>query len=149
MSNKKVKQFRDLEFWAENGFVYVVHKKKAESINSKDVNEINKCFIGLEPDDFLKRAVIVGTYVYKYWEEYKSVAKEVYQFLNDAREVAKAAKETADKPLTKTQIFIPSTINNGKQLILPDSIKASKEIKPKKQENEPIIDIILHGFELC
>jgi hypothetical protein len=145
---KKVRRFRDLEFWAENGYVYVVHIKRAENADPKNVEQINKCFIGLLPEQFLKRAIAVGAYAYKFWEEYALVANEVKQFLQDAREVFREAKESEEKQPQKVQIFIPGESNGSKNLILPPS-EQPKEIKPATSEVNPIVDILIHGFELC
>jgi len=142
MKEKAVKKFRDLEFWAEGPYVYIVHCKKAEKVDSKNAEEINKCFIGLEPEDFLKRATAVGAYVLRYWEDYKFAAKEVKQFLVDAQEVFRKAKE-ADPVKRKVQVLNPL----GSSLWIPESAKPN--IRPKKSESDPLIDIMVSGFELC
>jgi len=134
--SKNVKRFRELEFWAENGYVYVVHLKRAENVDTKDVDQINKCFIGLSPKEFLKRAITVGLYVDKFYDKYASIAKEVKQFLQDAHEVYKKAMEN-QKEERKIQLYIP----------VPTFSSTPKDFKPKVEEGDPLVNLIVHGFE--
>lgn len=132
-----VKRYKNLEFWAEGGKVYLLRVDRAENLDEdKKADEMAyaKVIKGLEPKEFLKRAILAGSFALRYWDEYKSEAKKVRDFLVDAQEVYKKALEQ-NPPQKTVQLYIPSSFYY--------------ELKPKKRGvGEDIIeDIMLEGYE--
>lgn len=115
---KKVFRFRDIEFWAEGGRVFVHNLTKAED-PSKHVLETVR---SIEPTEFMKRALAV----YRLHEEDKPSERwDVRQLMDAAEAVVKEALIQANKLGTnKVQVFIPSS---GTQLLIPNRKPALKK----------------------
>lgn len=121
-----VKKFLDLEFWAENGIIYLSNEKAAagKDFSSLSDEEKLKIFKGLPPKVFIRRAIEMGRAFIRYIEEggivHDLTEKEIYNFLRDAQEVFEEAKRqgAVDDPKVdeyklkhkvyrKTQIILP------------------------------------------
>jgi len=89
----KVKQFLDIEFWAENGIVYLSCDKAAEGKDYDKMTEEEKLKVlkGLPPSTFIKRAIVLGMAFLRGKEICVVNESRVYQFLQDAREVYREA----------------------------------------------------------
>jgi len=124
----KVKRFRGIEFWAENGVIYLCNEKAAEGkdYDKLSLEERAKIFKGLPPKVFYKRAIMAGLHAERAATTERQL-REVYQFLQDAREIFKLANEQgavdsaeADryklehKVYRKPQIIVPGFNDNPK-----------------------------------
>lgn len=141
---KKVKRYRNLEFWAEGGYVYMIHIDRAERGEEKtDELGVSRVFKGLPPEDFMKRAIAAASFAYRFWNEYPSELKRVKQFLEDVREVYKTAKEQAP-PEKRIQIFIPS-----KPTLIANTSGQVQFHPVKTDPNRDIIEnVMLEGYEI-
>lgn len=122
-----VYKYGDVEFWAENGFVYIINTKLAESVSSytkATEEERMRLLKGLPPQEFLKRAIAVGLIESGRWNDYPSELKKIKKFLQEARETYKKAMEQAksrtENHKKQVKIFLPNEINFSPKTIKPD-----------------------------
>jgi len=94
-----VKRYKGVEFWAENGIVYLVDTEAAANVSSgqsfKDLpdEERSRIIKGLPPKVFLKRAYAAAVLDSVLAEGYPSEERKVRQFIEDFRSVYKEACE--------------------------------------------------------
>lgn len=126
----KTRKYKDIEFFAENGVIYIGNVEKQASITEESsIEEKNRAFKGLPPKEFIKRAINAGLFEAGLWDNYPSELRKVKQFLQDAQEVFEEAKKQgaiddpkADAwkqrhtPYRKPQVFFPD-INSSKVLL--------------------------------
>ncbi|GIW58943.1 MAG: hypothetical protein KatS3mg087_0009 [Patescibacteria group bacterium] len=118
----KVKRYRDIEFWAENGVVYLSNEKMAagKDYDKLPPEEKVKIFKGLPPKVFIKRAIALGILLLNDPNTPPSEGMRLRRFLEDAQEVFREARKqgAVDDPkaddykirhnyLAKPQIVVP------------------------------------------
>jgi len=117
----KVKKFRDIEFWAENGVIYLSNDKAAAGKDYDSLSLEDKCkiFKGLPPKVFYKRAIMAGLHAERLAVTAQQLS-EIYQFLQDAREVFKLANEQGAIDSVKADNYkIEHKIYRKPQTIIP------------------------------
>jgi hypothetical protein len=135
-----IKKFRNIEFWAEHGLVYMLDKEKASKVDDKDIDQINTCFKALEPKEFLKRVIAAVEFGTRFWAGYKNEIKQFKQLLLDAREVYYKALESENDVKKHVQVLMP---RSDVSIWTPPH-----RLKPKDGNKEDVVrSIILEGFE--
>lgn len=151
-----VKSFLGIEFWAENGVVYLSNERAAEGkdYNSLSLEERLKIFKGLPPKVFLKRAIMLGALFLRARAAGVATAvsePEIYGFLNDAQEVYRKAVEQGAVDSDEADDYkLRHRIYRKPQIIVPGITTSTQEeiktpIKPI-QTKEEYKKILLEGF---
>jgi hypothetical protein len=128
-----IKKFRGIEFWAENGVIYLSNEARAagKDYDSLPVEEQLKIFKGLPPKVFLRRVISAAARL-----EYES-PKEALKLLEDGYEVFRTAKKQgafddpkADEYKVKHKVFSKPSI------IVPDTVinNFANEVRSKTPE---------------
>jgi hypothetical protein len=125
-----VKSYKGIEFWAENGVVYLVDTEAASKIPSgqslKDLPDDQRAKIikGLPPKVFLKRAYAAAACDAVLAQGYPSEERKLRQFVDDFRSVYKEACEQGAfddpkvseyklrHPSRKPRIIVPNETNS-------------------------------------
>ena len=129
---KKVFRFRDIEFWAEGGRVFVQNLSKADD-PTKTVFEVVR---SVEPKEFMKRALAIYAL---HQDDKPSERFNVRKLVDEAEQVVKNALMQADKLQTnRVQIVMPRS--DTPQLIVP-----TRKYTLKKEKDEKIL---LDGYTI-
>lgn len=146
----KVCSYENVEFWAENGVVYIVDKDKAAQVpagtkyTDLEISERHRIFKGLPPKEFLKRAYAAAVIEAGRVEGYPSEEAKVRKFIDDFRAVYKQAVEQGAIDDPKASEFKSAHKNlTKKKLILPAS--AIPREAPNFSGKTPR-EILLNGF---
>lgn len=133
-----VKSFRTIEFWAENGVIYVLHKGRAEKTGDTEDNTAEH-LRGLPPKEFLRRALAAACLEYNQNLNYPSELKQIKQFIADAKNIYEKAKDQG--------AYDDPEVDAWKQrhnVYKPARIVVPHNVNFKKRSTE---DIMLDGVE--
>ena len=124
---KKVFQFEDLEFWAQDGRVVVANLKKAED----ETKKIYEVVHSVEPKEFLKRVIAI-------WVMHQSLLPSERAKANKLREEAEFVVKEALKQ--------DAILNVNHVEIAPKQELYTPGIT-YKFKNKPGREILLNGYE--
>lgn len=145
----EVKKFLDIEFWAENGIVYLSNERAAAGKDYDSLSDVEKLKIlkGLPPKTFLKRAIVLGAMFLRGGESCQVSEYEIYRFLQDAQEVYRKAVDQGpvDSPVADEE-KIRHRVYRKPQILVP-GLPSSETIDPNKLVNKSPCDILLEGYE--
>jgi len=146
----EVKKFLDIEFWAENGIVYLSNDKAAagKDYDSLSDQEKLKIFKGLPPKVFLKRAIMLGAMFLREGVSTSISPKQVHRFLQDAREVYKKAVEQGAVDSEEADEYkIKHKIYRKPQILVPGMAGSSLGEGIGNISGKNLREVLLEGFE--
>lgn len=146
----KVCNYNNIEFWAENGVVYILDKEKAAAVPSGtkytdlELEQRNRIFKGLPPKEFLKRAYAMAVLEVNRCEGYPSEESKLRKFIDDFRSVYKQALEQGAIDDPKAIEYKTAHKNSfKKKLVLP--VQIVPQHKPSFVNRDPK-DILFNGL---
>jgi len=148
----KVKKFLDIEFWAENGIVYLSCDKAAEGKDYASMTDDERLRVlkGLPPSTFIKRAIVLGIAFLRGQGVCVASERAVRKFLEDAHSVYQEAKKQGAVDSVKVDEYkLRHKIYKKPQIIVPGLVtpNGSSNSLETKLNNIDYRKALLEGFE--